>query len=153
MSVGGGGEIEELSQQLQAIETQIETLRTQAQALLEEQSEVNDAIEAIERLETGSTVQVPLGGGASVRAEIADIDEIIVDIGGGYATERNQEQAISILEDRHEQLDEREDEITDELADLESRQEELSLRAQQLQQQQMQQSTGGLGTPGDGDTE
>jgi prefoldin alpha subunit len=141
MSLGGGGnqQLQELAQELEAIEEQREALQAEIQSLQNEKTEIDEAIEAAEDLESGSTVQVPLGGGAYVRAEIADIDEIVVDLGGGYAAEREQDGAIDSLETKKDTIDERIEEIQEDVAELENESEELEQRAQQMQAQQMQQ--------------
>jgi prefoldin alpha subunit len=136
---GGGGELEELAQELQQIEAQQEALETQIATLQAEQSAIDDAIEAIEELESGSNVQVPVGGEAYVRAEIVDIDEIVVALGGGYAAERDQEGAIESLEIKRDGLDDRIEDVRSDVAELETEADQLEQRAQQMQQQQMQQ--------------
>lgn len=155
----GGGELQELSQQLQALESQIDAIQNQIQTLQARKSDLREAVQAVEELESGSTVQVPVGGGAYVRATVEDIDEVIVGIGGGYATEREQENAVELLEERQDQVDDRIQELNSDLAELETEEQELNQRAQQLQQQQMQQQMGqqmsGLSglEGGDGDDE
>lgn len=142
MSLGGGGqqqELQQLSEQIQQIEQQIEAINTEIESLRDEQSDIDGAIEALQSIENGATVQVPLGGGARVRAEILDVDEIAVDLGGGYAAERDREGAIDTLENKKETLDERIDELNEEISDLESESDRLEQQAQQLQQQALQQ--------------
>ncbi|WP_255169223.1 prefoldin subunit alpha [Natrononativus amylolyticus] len=132
-------ELQELSQQLQELQEQIEALETSVEAVRTEQGEVDEAITALEQLETGSVVQVPLGGGAYVRAEIEDIDEAIVELGADYAAEFEREGAVSALENKKERLDDDIEELTDQIADLEAESAQLEGKAQQLQQQAMQQ--------------
>jgi len=145
---GGGGELQQLSEQLQALEAEIEGVQAQIEALRTQRSDISEAIDAIEELETGSTVQVPIGGGAYVRATIEDIDEVIVSLGADYATERPEEDAIELLAGQSDRLEDRIEELNEELAELETEEQQLNERAQQLQQQQMQQQMqqqGGLG--------
>lgn len=146
MSGSDDGELEDLSQQLQVVEAQLEAVQEEVQVLRERQNEIDDAIAAIETLRTGSTVQVPIGGGAYVRAAIEDIDEVIVGIGGGYATEQSETEAVDVLEDRQSRIDDRLDELTSVMAELQQQSEELGQRArehlQQRQQQQLQQRGG-----------
>ena len=78
---GGGGAMQELQQQLEALEQEKQAIQAEIEGVRNQQSEIDEAVEAIETLETGSTVQVPLGGGAYVRAEVQDIDEVIVGLG------------------------------------------------------------------------
>ena len=136
---GGGGAMQELQQQLQALEQEKRMIEAEIEGIREEQGEIDEAIDAIERLETGSTVQVPLGGDAYLRAEIQDIDEVVVGLGGGYAAERDSDGAISSLKDKKDALDDRIDELQGEIETVESETEDLEERAQQMQQQQLQQ--------------
>ncbi len=141
MMGGGPGQqqLQELSQQLQEIQEQIKALEGEIDRLEAEQVEIDEATEAIETLKSGSTVQVPLGGDAYVRAEIQEIDEVIVGLGGGYAAEQEQDHAIDTLEAKRETVDDRIDEINVSIDQLENESSNIEEKAQQLQQQQMQQ--------------
>ncbi|MFB6255391.1 MAG: prefoldin subunit alpha [Haloplanus sp.] len=139
--MGGGGQqqLQQLSQELEAIDEEIEELEREANGLRTRQREVDEAIEAIETLDSGSTVQVPLGGGAYLRAEVQNIDEVIVGLGGGYAAEQDQEGAIDALERKKGVLDDRIDDLQDEISELEAESDEIEQQAQQMQQQMQQQ--------------
>lgn len=141
-------ELQRLSQQLEAVESRLEALHTEVQTLQSRKSNIDEAIDAIETLESDATVQVPVGGGAYIRATVEDIDEVIVGIGGGYATEGSESAAISHLEDRQDRIDDRIADLHDAIAELEAQGEELGQEAQErlqrLQQEQAQQQ-GGLG--------
>ena len=82
-----------------------------------------------------------------MRATIEDIDEVIVSIGGGYASEQDQSKATSLLSDRKELIDERISEVTEAISDLQQQGQQLGQRAQQQLQQQQQQ---GQNRPGPG---
>ncbi len=138
-------QLQALSQELQEIQESITSLEETIEGIREEQSAIDEAIEAVETLETGSTVQVPLGGGAYVRATVEDIDEVIVELGADYAAEFDQEHATETLERKKDNLDDRIDEVNDRIADLESESSELEQQAQQMQQQALQQQMGGMG--------
>jgi prefoldin alpha subunit len=139
--MGGGGQqqLQQLSQELEAIDEEIEELESEIEGLRTRQSEIDEAIEAIETLDSGSTVQVPLGGGAYLRAEVQDIDEVIVDLGGGYAAEQDQDGAVDALERKKGVLDDRIDDVQDEISELEAESSEIEQQAQQMQQQMQQQ--------------
>ena len=140
MSVGGGNsQLQELAQAIEEIEQHKNALQGEIEALQNEKAEMNEAIEAIETLDTDSNVQVPLGGGAYVRAEISDIEEIIVDLGAEYAAERDADGAISTLESKQETLNERIEDLRSDISELDAEASELESRAQQMQQQQLQQ--------------
>ncbi|WP_435118312.1 prefoldin subunit alpha [Halolamina sp. C58] len=136
---GGQQQLQQLSQELEELDAEIEEKEAEIAEFQEEKAGVDDAIEAIETLDSDSTVQVPLGGGAYVRAEVQDIDEIIVDLGGGYAAEQEQGDAIDALESKKESLDDRISEVREEITELEEESAELEQRAQQMQQQMQQQ--------------
>jgi prefoldin alpha subunit len=140
MSMGGGNpQMQELAQQIEEIEQQQEALEEEIERLQSEKQDINEAIDAIGALESGSTVQVPVGGDAYVRAEIQDIDEVVVSLGGGYAAERDQDGAVETLETKQDTLDDRIEELRSDISELETEGEKLEQRAQQMQQQQLQQ--------------
>jgi prefoldin alpha subunit len=141
MSLGGGGQqqLQQLSQEIQAIEEEIEELEGDVATLRQEKAEIEEAKEALDVLETGSTVQVPLGGDAYVRAEVEDIDEVVVSLGGGYAAEQSSDDAADVLDEKKETLDERIGDVQGEISELDDEASQLEQQAQQAQQQMMQQ--------------
>jgi len=145
MMGGGQQQLQQLSQELQALDEEIEALEAEIADFREEQSDIDDAVEAIETLDSGSTVQVPLGGGAYVRAEVQDIDEIIVSLGGNYSAEQSEEDAIDVLRRKQEALGDRIEETQEEVDELESESQELEQQAQQMQQQMQQQQMQQMG--------
>jgi prefoldin alpha subunit len=153
MMGGGQQQLQQLSQELQAIDEEIETLKAEIDDLQTEQAAIDDAIEAIDTLDTGSTVQMPLGGGAYVRAEVQDIDEIIVDLGGDFAAEQEADDAADALRTKQEVLDDRIDEVRAEVGELEDESSELEQQAQQMQQQMQQQQMQQQQMQGQGDGE
>ncbi|WP_435156180.1 prefoldin subunit alpha [Haladaptatus sp. DFWS20] len=136
---GGNQELQQLSQQLQQLEAEKEELEGEVEELRDEKSEMDEAIEAIETLDTGSVVQVPLGGGAYIRASVEDIDEVVVELGGGYAAERDQNGAIESLKSRKDVVDQHISDTQEEIAEIDAESDQLEQKAQQMQQQQMQQ--------------
>jgi len=136
---GGGGQMQELAAQLEQLEEQQTAIQTEIERLQGEKGEISDAVGAIEQLESGSTVQVPLGGGAYVRAELQDVDEITVTLGADYAAERERDGAVDTLKSKRDTLDDRIEDLRSSLAELETESEELEQRIEQAQAQQMQQ--------------
>ena len=136
---GGGGGMQQLQQEIEQLEEEMDAIDEEVKRLQQKQSDIDDAIEAIDVLESGSTVQVPLGGDAYVRATVDDIDEIVVSLGGGYAAERDQDGAVDTLETKKETLDGHIEGLRDDKAKVEGEMDELEQQAQQMQQQQMQQ--------------
>ena len=142
MSIGGDPQMQELSSQLEELEQHRQALQAEIESLQAQKRDVDDAIEAVENLETEMTVQVPIGGGAYVRAEIEDIDEIIVDVGADYSAERDQEGAVTTLEHKKETLDARIAEFREDIQQVESQSQQIEQQVEQLQAQQMQQLQG-----------
>ncbi|MFB6223660.1 MAG: prefoldin subunit alpha [Haloarcula sp.] len=136
---GGGGQMQQVAQEIEQMEQEVDAIDEEIERLREKQTDIDEAVEAIETLESGSTVQVPLGGDAYIRATIEDIDEVVVSLGGGYSAEREQDGAVSTLETKKETLNDHISELQEEKADVETEMEELEQQAQQMQQQQMQQ--------------
>ena len=136
---GGGGQMQEMAAQLEELEQTREALEAEVQGLQGEKRDIDDAVEALGELESGSTVQVPLGGGAYVRAEVQDIDEVTVTLGSEYAVERDSDGAIETLESKRDTLDDRIEELRSDIAELESESDELEQRMEQARAQQMQQ--------------
>jgi len=130
MSLGGGGQqqLQQLSQEIQALEEEKEELENDIEALQAEKAEIEEAKEALDVLETGSTVQVPLGGDAYVRAEIQDIDEVVVSLGGGYAAEQSSDDAVDVLEERKDAVDDQIDDVREEISTVEEEQSSLEQR-------------------------
>ena len=62
-------------------------------------------------------MQVPLGGGAYVRATVDDVDEVIVSIGADYAAERERDGAVELLGERKDNIDERIQELNEAVAE------------------------------------
>ena len=151
MMGGGQQQLQQLSQELQAIDEEIETLQAEIDDLQTEQAAIDDAIEAIDTLDTGSTVQMPLGGGAYIRAEVQDIDEIIVDLGGDFAAEQDADNAADALRTKQDVLDDRIEEVRAEVGELEDESSELEQQAQQMQQQMQQQQMQQMQGQGDGE--
>lgn len=150
MSTGEGGRLQQMAAQIEELDQVIESLRAQVQRLRVEKRDVEEAIDAIDSLDEGDEVQVPLGGGAYVRAAIENMDGIIVGIGAGYAAEREEADAVAVLETKAERLQEQIDETNEAIADLEAQGEELSAQAQQEYAElaaRQQQAVGG-GAPG-----
>ena len=138
-------ELEHISEQLQQLDAQRQSLRSEIERLRVARQEITEAINALETLETGSHVQVPIGGGAYVRASVEDIDEVIVRLGSDFAAEQNREAAIESLTTRRELLGERSERIRElieqiqsDISTLEGNAHQLQSRLQQQLQQQMQ---------------
>lgn len=129
-------ELQQVSQQLQLIQSQLQELAAEQERLRGSVQRLDGAIDALERLESGSTVQVPLGGNTYVRAEIQDVDEVLVAIGADYSAQRSRDGAIETLNERRSIVEERIQTLAEHLAELESKGAELEQHAQRIAQAQ-----------------
>lgn len=139
---GGNRQTQAINQQLQELEQVKEAIDEEISALRTRKTEIDSAIDAVERLESGSEVRVPLGGGAYVTAEIQDVDEILVEMGADFAVERTGENAVEALERKKNRLDDQIDDLQAERSEVDSESEALTQQAQQQLQQQMSQQMG-----------
>jgi prefoldin alpha subunit len=136
---GGGGGMQQLQEEIEQLEEEMNAIDGEIERLQTRKTDIDDAIEAINTLESGATVQVPIGGDAYIRTTVDDIDEIVVSLGGGYAAERDQSGAIDTLETKKETLDEHIEGLKSDRTEVEGEMDELEQQAQEMQQQQMQQ--------------
>lgn len=143
MSEDAQQELQQVSQQLQAIQSQLQELQQQQEIIRETRDELKGAIDALDGLESGSTVQVPLGADTYIRATIEEIDEVLVELGASYSAQRDRDGAIETLSERIDRLENRSEEVSEQIAELESRSSELEQHAQRLAQ--AQQMGGGRG--------
>ena len=139
MSIGGGGQLQALQEEMQAIDQRRDELDEEIESLQDEKREIDEAIEGLDVLETGDTVHVPLGGDAYVRATIEDADEIVVSLGADVAATEDRDQAADTLETKKDRLDERIEELREEQSQLDEQEQHLEQQAQQAQQQMLQQ--------------
>jgi prefoldin alpha subunit len=139
---GGDRQTQAINQQLQELEQVKEAIDEEISALRTRKTDIDSAIDAVERLESGSEVRVPLGGGAYVTAEIQDVDEILVEMGADFAVERTGENAVEALERKKGRLDDQIDDLQAERSEVDSESEALTQQAQQHLQQQMSQQMG-----------
>lgn len=146
-------QLEQLSAQLQQLEEQRQALSGEVERLRNLQGEITEAVDALETIETDSKLQVPVGGGAFVKATVEDVDEVIVRLGGGFAAERDREGAIETLTHRRELLSDRTDELREVIEEVESNITSIEGSARELRtrlQQQVQQELRGRGQGRDG---
>jgi len=135
---GTNPDAQAISQHIQELEQVKEIIREEMGELRSRKAEIDVAISAIESLESGTDVYVPLGGGASIRTEVENVDEIVVDIGSNFAAERPREEAIETLKRKQARIDEQIADRQSEYSEIASESEKLTQQAQQQLSQQMQ---------------
>jgi prefoldin alpha subunit len=84
-------ELERLVVELQLLENALDTLQTRVglvNASINELQQANATLEGLKTEQKGSTILVPLGGGAYMKATIEDEKRLIVGIGADVAAEK-----------------------------------------------------------------
>ena len=91
-----------------------------------------DAISALQNAGYKGTALLPLGGGISVRAAVADADKLLVTIGAGITVEKSAEESISYLNDRITEMDASEKRLSESIAKLQEQMQAVDARMQQI---------------------
>lgn len=130
-------EIEMLRQYLNEFGQQIE-IQSQQLAMLEgKRMEAMAATETIRGLKEspGATVLLQIGGGASMRVQAPNPDEILMNIGSDVIITKNADDAASFLEDRMTEIEAMEKRIASSIEDLQRQAQEVSRKIEMAYQQ------------------
>lgn len=134
-----------LQQQLEALEEYDEQIDEQ----IEELNTTQNAIEELSDGEEGAHMFSPIGSGAFAMTEVADTDKVLVDLGADTYAKKSVDDAISLLDERKEELRDSKKRIQEQREEMQDRLVELLPKLQQIQQQmgggQGQAGPGGLG--------
>ncbi len=100
----------EIETDIQEKYIQLQLLKQQATALVEEKANIEerlhemsmtvDAVKQIGTVQHGSELWSSLGGGAFVRSDIKDTDNVLIVVGAGILIKKNRTQALELLESR-----------------------------------------------------
>ena len=91
-----------------------------------------ETLEAMQKAAAGATVLLPLGGGVSVRAAVADTGTMLVTIGAGITVEKSAEDAVSYLNDRITEMEASEKRLSESIAKLQEQMQAVDARMQQI---------------------
>lgn len=89
-----------LGENLQAEFRALEEQRAYLDALLRDMRRGRDAVEALKEAKQGQEVLLPVGGGALVRATLADEARVLATLGSGIVVETSAAHALARLEER-----------------------------------------------------
>lgn len=126
-------EVQALQAYLNEYGQQAEILSRQLEMMNRQRLESLAAIDALKALmeQQGSVVLVPIGGGTTVRAQIVDPDNVLVNVGADVVIRRNNQDAIGFLEDRIRELEALEKKISESLEQVRGQINEIARRIDQ----------------------
>lgn len=131
-------ELEQLIYELQLLERASETLQTRiglVNASMNELQMANATLEGLKNEEKGSSILVPLGGGAYLKATIEDVERLIIGVGADVALEKTVKEAQEDVGARVLELDKTRISLRQQLDQALSRMNTVRRRAQELTQQ------------------
>lgn len=137
MMQGGGDEEmqraymqgQQLQQELQAIQEQQEQLK----GIIQDLDTGRGTVEALQKVDEGEEVLLPVGAGLFVRASLADPDSVVVNVGSDVHVESPLEEALEHLDERSQNLEDVKETLQEESQKLQEELQELSGRLQGLQ--------------------
>jgi|TARA_B100001013_G_C24250845_1_gene300954 prefoldin alpha subunit len=124
-------ELQALSQMMMEIESRLEVLHGELQNLQMLKEDVEVAVESMESISTGSTIQVPIGSETYVRASVVSDDEFIIGIGGNYSQGQSKEQTKVILTERTQTITSRMENVSKAIEELKAQGAKLGQQAQE----------------------
>ncbi|MDD1673599.1 MAG: prefoldin subunit alpha [Methanomicrobiales archaeon] len=126
-------EVQALQAYLNEYGQQAEVLSRQLDFMERQRMESMAAIDALKALATEkqSVILVPIGGGTTIRAQIIDPDNVLVNIGADVVIKRKNTEAIGFLEDRIKELEALEKKVADSLDQVRGQINEIAKRIDQ----------------------
>jgi prefoldin alpha subunit len=91
----------ELQKRAELLQQQMTMIRMSA----DDSAKALNTIEELSSIKEGTEMMFPIGSGSFVYANIARVDNIVVDIGAGISVERSLSEAKEIMEHRKERLE------------------------------------------------
>jgi len=126
-------EVQALQTYLNEYGQQAEVLSRQLEFMERQRLESAAAIDALNALaaEKESVILVPIGGGTTIRAQIIDPDNVLVNIGADVVIRRKNSEAIGFLEDRIKEMETLEKRVSDSLNQVQAQINEIARRIDQ----------------------
>jgi len=120
--------LEYYKEQLNAVDMQNQLM----QAALTDYYKAKMTIEQLKKTDQKPEVLIPLGGGTFLNGCIQDSKKILVDIGAGYVTEKNLDDALIKVEERIKKLQNNQEKLITTAQKLQNESDELSKKTQKL---------------------
>ena len=101
-------QLRQLLSEMRMMEGSTNTLQQRLQQVLAAVSELRMAKSSLgdlKKVESGTNLLVPVGGGAFINAEMGGIDNVVVGIGAGISLEMQYEDAVKDVNDRLSEME------------------------------------------------
>ncbi len=130
---GANQDVQRLSQEYEELGEAIQQLQ-QAKAQVDAQiNGCEGAVESLESIDSGEDILVSLGGDTRIRANVEDIEEVLVGVGADVTLELERGEAVEQLEEKIDKLEAQKKDLDAEIQDKEERLQEVAQQAQQAQ--------------------
>jgi prefoldin alpha subunit len=120
--------IEQYKEQISSLETQI----SYVQAAILDYNKAKITIEQLLKTDKNSDVLLPIGGSSFIYAKVINPSSVLFDIGAGIITEKQNNDAISKIEKRIENLEKTQEKMYSMIENLQKESSEISQKAQKL---------------------
>ncbi|WP_135612632.1 prefoldin subunit alpha [Methanococcoides sp. AM1] len=100
-------DVRNLASQHRGLQNQAESLQQQmgmVQMSIEECTRAVGTLEELEAVSGSINTMLPLGGGAFVHANVANVEKVVVSVGAGISVEKSPAEAKELLNQRKEEL-------------------------------------------------
>lgn len=100
-------DVRNLAVQHRELQNQAESLQQQmgmVQMSIEECTRAIGTLEELEAVSGSINTMLPLGGGAFVHANVANVEKVVVSVGAGISVEKSPAEAKELLNQRKEEL-------------------------------------------------
>jgi len=100
-------ELQRILMELETYRRQMDSLRNEIQLLDSTMAELRSSLTALDALKenkAGTEILVSIGSGSFIRAELKDVERVIVGVGAGISIEKNVDEGRKILEARSEEI-------------------------------------------------
>lgn len=135
-------EIDDGSQELQKILTDLRQSQQRAQNLqnqmnylsnsVEELKVTIETIQGMKKLDSQTDILVPIGSNSFLRAKLVEADKVLSGFGAELVAERDPDQAIKFLDDQKKEFNESIEQIEEEMENIQEHIEELRPKAEEL---------------------
>ena len=120
--------IEQYKEQMNQLEVQTQYL----QAVITDYNKAKLTLEQISKADTGTDMLLPIGGSTYIDATVKNTSKVLYDIGGGYITEKTNEDAIKNIDKRLNEFQKTHDKLMEMIQKIQKEATEVYTKAQNI---------------------
>lgn len=128
-------QIEQYKEQINQLEQQYQYI----QAAISDYNKAKITLNKIEETDDDTDLLIPIGGGTFVKGKAVDTKNVLSDIGAGYISEKNCDEAIKKIDERIEYLEKNQDTVSDTIKNLQQEANDITAQAQKLYEEMQNQ--------------